>query len=272
MRACRFVARCVTVMLALCAPIVGATPYRPASDNDIVESLPAGAGSPADRATRALRAAVARDPENIDLALRLASLYVARARIESDPRPLGRAEATLAPWWNAPEPPVPVLVLRATIEQSGHAFDDARADLARALAREPANAQAWLTLATVQQVTGDLAGAGVELPAASRTSRRRRSRRPARRPSMASAAALPRRSTRLIACVPKRLSTHGPDATLATWATTLQAELAERARPAGRRRTALSREPRARSARRLHDRRLRRLPARRAPRSRRCSR
>ena len=47
MRACQFVARCATVMLALCAPFAGATPYRPTSDNTIVETLPAGAGSPA---------------------------------------------------------------------------------------------------------------------------------------------------------------------------------------------------------------------------------
>ena len=223
MRAFRYVA----AMLALVAPLATATPYRPASDSDVVETLPAGAGSTADRATRALRAAVARDPENLDLALRLASLYVARARIESDPRPLGRAEATLAPWWNAAEPPVPVLVLRATIEQSGHAFDDARADLTRALAREPANAQAWLTLATVQQVTGDLAGAAASC----------------RR--VAEIAAPPIASTctasvdgvnghaseafdaldRLRAEAP---ATRGAGATLATWATTLQAELAER--------------------------------------------
>ena len=227
MPARRFVARCVTVMLSLCAPLAGATAYRPTSDSEVVETLPASAGSASDRATRALRAAVARDPENIDLALRLASLYVARARIVSDPRPLGRAEATLAPWWNAPAPPVPVLVLRATIEQSGHAFDDARADLARALAREPANAQAWLTLATVQQVTGNIGGAAVGCR------------------QLAQIAALPIASTcaasvdgvsgraaeafdaldRLRA---ESTSTHGSDATLATWATTLQAELAER--------------------------------------------
>jgi tetratricopeptide (TPR) repeat protein len=232
MHASRFVARCVTVMLALCAPLVGATPYRPASDNDIVETLPAGAGSAGDRATRALRAAVARDPENIDLALRLASLYVARARIESDPRPLGRAEAALAPWWNASEPPVPVLVLRATIEQSGHAFDDARADLMRALAREPANAQAWLTLATVQQVTGDITGAGASCRRVADIAAP-----PIASTCKASVDGVSGRAAdafdaldRLHAESPR---TRGPDATLATWATTLQAELAERlGRPA----------------------------------------
>lgn len=226
MRACRFVARCAAVMLALFAPLAGATPYRPASDSEIVETLPAGAGSPADRATRALRAAVARDPANIDLALRLASLYVARARIESDPRPLGRAEATLAPWWNAAEPPVPVLVLRATIEQSGHAFDDARAHLALALAREPANAQAWLTLATVQQVTGNPGGAAASC---------RRLAEIAAPPIASTCAAsvdgVSGRAAEAFDVLDR--TAHGTDATLATWATTLQAELAERlGRPA----------------------------------------
>lgn len=227
MRAVRFVARCVAVMLALAAPFAAATPFRPASDNEIVETLPAGAGSAADRATRALRAAVARNPDNLDLALRLASLYVARARVDSDPRPLGRAEATLAPWWNASEPPVPVLVLRATIEQSNHAFADARADLTRALAREPANAQAWLTLATVQQVTGELADAAASC----------------RRLADIAAAPIALTCTASIDGVSGRAaeaydaldllraearSTRGPDTTLGTWATTLQAELAER--------------------------------------------
>jgi len=227
MRACRFVARCVTVMLALCAPLVGATPYRPASDGEIVETLPASAGTPADRATRALRAAVARDPTNIDLALRLASLYLARARIESDPRPLGRAEATLAPWWNAPDAPAAVLVLRATIEQSGHAFDDARADLARALAREPANAQAWLTLATVQQVTGNVAGAAASCQRLADIAAP-----PIASTCAASVDGVSGRAAEAFDALDRlraqALSSRSPDATLATWTTTLQAELAER--------------------------------------------
>jgi len=145
-------------LLALVAGSAIAAPYRPQADSEVLETLPAGPAS--DRAARALRALTVRDPGNLDLALRLAELQIARARGTSDPRELGRAQATLAPWWNEADPPVPVLVLRATIEQSNHVFGAARTDLERAVAAEPKNAQAWLTLATVQQVTGDLRGAG----------------------------------------------------------------------------------------------------------------
>jgi hypothetical protein len=214
-------------LLALVAPLAAATPYIPSSDGEIVETLPGGAGLQADRAMRALRSAVARDPGNLDLALRLASLYVARSRIDSDPRQLGRAEAALAPWWNESAPPVPVLVLRATIEQSNHTFDAAHADLMRALAREPANAQAWLTLATVQQVTGDLAGAAASC--------RRLADITAAPIAATCAASVDGVSGRAADAydVLNRLR-HGAETTaLDTWTTTLQAELAERlGRPA----------------------------------------
>jgi tetratricopeptide (TPR) repeat protein len=106
-----------------------------------------------------MRALLARDPKNLDLALRIAQLYMARARSESDPRFLGQAQAALAAWWSQSEPPVPVLLLRATIRQSNHDFKNSRLDLEQAVKREPNNAQAWLTLATVLQVTGDIKGA-----------------------------------------------------------------------------------------------------------------
>ena len=135
-----------------------ATPYVPTSDSIALERLAtkpgeAGRAAPSNRAMRAL---LARDPKNVDLAVRVAQLYIARSRSESDPRLLGQAQAALGAWWAQDEPPVPVLLLRATIRQSNHDFNNARRDLEQAVRREPGNAQAWLTLATVQQVTGDL--------------------------------------------------------------------------------------------------------------------
>jgi len=139
----------------LATAVCSAAPYTPASDSIVLERLPERIG-PSARATRNV---LARDPRNLDLALRVAQLYVARSRSESDPRLLGQAQAVLAPWWSSAEPPVAVLLLRATIRQSNHDFGNARRDLEQVLQREPTNAQAWLTLATVQQVTGDLATA-----------------------------------------------------------------------------------------------------------------
>jgi Tfp pilus assembly protein PilF len=232
MRISRLLARSLCVLLVLAAGWISAAPYRPQSDSEIIETLPSGTAPAADRATRALRTAVARNPDNLDLALRLAGLYIARARIDADPRQLGRAQAVLAPWWNAAEPPVPVLVLRATIEQSNHVFADARTDLERALAREPDNAQAWLTLATVQQVTGEFAGAG--------ESCRRLANIAIAIVAVTCQASLDGVSGRagqaydaLDRVLAESAVARGSDAaSLRTWATTLQAELAERlARP-----------------------------------------
>jgi tetratricopeptide (TPR) repeat protein len=217
-----------SVIASLVAPCAAlAAPHRPASDEEIVETLPAGARQ-SDRATRALRAATARDPANLDLALRLATLDVARARRDADPRPLGRAQATLAPWWNASDAPVPVLVLRATIEQSGHAFDAAAADLERALAREPDNAQARLTLASVQQVTGNLDGAAESCGQLGDVASESLARTCA-----ASVDAVSGNAASAYDSLERVKATFARDTSLLVWATTLQAECAERLGRAG---------------------------------------
>ena len=148
-------------MFALPITSAQAVPFVPASDLTILERLSTTPGESArvNQSTRAMRATLARDPKNVDLAVRMAQLYVSRSRSESDPRLLGQAQVALGAWWSQAEPPIPVLLLRATIRQSVHDFSSARRDLDQAVKREPGNAQAWLTLTTVQQVTGDLNGA-----------------------------------------------------------------------------------------------------------------
>ena len=149
------------VTFALLTTGVHAAPFLPASDQIILERLSTTPGESArvNQSTRDMRATLARDPKNVDLAVRMAQLYVSRSRSESDPRLLGQAQAALGVWWSQTEPPIPVLLLRATIRQSVHDFNSALRDLDQAVRREPGNAQAWLTLTTVQQVTGNLAGA-----------------------------------------------------------------------------------------------------------------
>lgn len=154
MHGCRPLAG-IALALALVCGGASATAYVPGGDAEIVEQLPGGADVRADRTLRAMHALLTKRPDDLDVALRLAQAYVDRARTLSDPRPLGQAEAVLGPWWDEADPPVPVLVLRATIRQSTHQFAPARADLERALARDESNAQAWLTLSTVQLVTGN---------------------------------------------------------------------------------------------------------------------
>jgi Tfp pilus assembly protein PilF len=131
-----------------------AAPYTPASAEEVVGKLTTGISPAAERELKALRAELNVTPANLDLACRVAEQLVHRARTTSDPRHLSYAEAVLGPWWREAEPPVPALVLRATILQSLHQFADARADLRQAVTRDPANVRAWLTLATIDTLQG----------------------------------------------------------------------------------------------------------------------
>lgn len=136
-----------------------AAPFTPPGDEVVVERLPARESAE----TRRQRAALARDPAQLPLALATARSALERARLRGDPRELGLAQAALKPWWAQPAPPAAVRLLRATIRQSQHDFDGALADLdalvADAASPLPLRAQARLTRATVRQVTGRLAQA-----------------------------------------------------------------------------------------------------------------
>jgi tetratricopeptide (TPR) repeat protein len=136
-----------------------AEPYIPADDTVVLERLPLPARDPRARQLRALRTELARRPEDLGLATRVAWSSIEQGRRLADPRYYGYAESALSPWWAAAEPPVPVLVLRATIRQHDHDFTGALADLAKALRAEPDNLQAWLTRAVVLQVRGRYAQA-----------------------------------------------------------------------------------------------------------------
>ncbi|MDB5933125.1 MAG: hypothetical protein JWQ01_469 [Massilia sp.] len=141
------------VALAL-AGACNATPYIPTDGKQVVERLP-GRTSPVQRELLALRAELTKNPNDLGRATALAQRYIEQARIEGDPRYLGYAQAALAPWWQQPQAPDRVLVLRATLRQSTHQFAGALADLDTVLRRDSGNVQAWLTRATVENVTGD---------------------------------------------------------------------------------------------------------------------
>jgi hypothetical protein len=138
----------------LAAAAALAAPFVPATDDSIVERLPART----DPAERARRAALARDVHQLPLALDLAQAAILRARRQGDPRELGAAQAALAPWWPDAQAPAPVRLLRATILQSRHDFTAALTDLDRLVAEtatpQPLRAQALLTRASLHQVLG----------------------------------------------------------------------------------------------------------------------
>lgn len=127
--------------------------YTPTDPAQVVAHVPTREPGEA-----AARQALAASPANVELAVELAHADIARYRALSDPRYLGRAQATLARWWPIVDAPPAVLLLRATIRQSLHDFPAARADLDRLVAIAP-GAQAHLTRAVVATITGDYAAA-----------------------------------------------------------------------------------------------------------------
>jgi len=134
--------------------VEAARAYTPSAPSAVVARVPKR-----DPQEVAERQALAAAPDRVELAVALARADIQRARSLSDPRYLGRAQATLGRWWKLPEPPADVLLLRATIEQSLHDFPAARIDLDHLIALRPDDAQAHLTRAVVATVTADYAAA-----------------------------------------------------------------------------------------------------------------
>ncbi len=142
-------------MAALLLPWgAGAAPRLPRTGSEVVALLPAR-----DDGLQALRARQAAAPQAVEPALELAWRYVALGRATADPRYFGQAQAVLAPWQQQKDAPNGVLLLRATLLQNSHQFDASLAELRRITDKDPRDAQAWLTQATVQAVKGDYAAA-----------------------------------------------------------------------------------------------------------------
>jgi hypothetical protein len=138
--------------------LAGAAPYIPTDDNLVLQRVLPNA-DPRIRAIREKQAALAQHPGDADLALDLASHQLSIGVAEADPRFVGYAQGTLAPWWREPEPPVPLRVLRARILQAQHDFPAAKRDLQAVLAIDPNHVDAHLVLAGISETTGDLATA-----------------------------------------------------------------------------------------------------------------
>jgi predicted Zn-dependent protease len=124
-------------------------------DDIVLQTVPS-VSDPRVRAFTALRTALARNPGDQGQAVKLSEGYLDYGRDTGDARYLGRAEAVIAPWMGRSPPPIPALLVHATILQSKHYFAESRTQLRLILDRDPDNAQAWLTLATVAQVQGDM--------------------------------------------------------------------------------------------------------------------
>jgi tetratricopeptide (TPR) repeat protein len=129
-------------------------PYLPSRDGEVLQEVPSTA-DPAVAAMLQLRAALDAAPRSLPAANRLADAYVDYGRQIGDAHYAGYAEAVIAPWVNASPPAAAALVTEATILQYRHQFNAARELLQHALNVDPRNAQAWLTLATLDMVQGE---------------------------------------------------------------------------------------------------------------------
>ncbi|MEP7302292.1 MAG: hypothetical protein ABI699_12255 [Caldimonas sp.] len=140
--------------LFLCALAASAEPITPTRDDEVIEVLPATAGNRDE--DRRLRKALASQPRDAMLAVRVAQRDLERARAGGDPRFAGQALAALRAWPDAATAPDEVLLMRATLQQYLHEFDASVVSLRQLLARPGSErqTQAWLTLATVLRVQG----------------------------------------------------------------------------------------------------------------------
>jgi predicted Zn-dependent protease len=132
--------------------------WQPTRDSQVIETLPPR--------VRAPNTAVASTPQAAALAAKQA---ISLARQTADVRYLGRAQASLAPWWGRSDAPVELAVLQATVQQSRHEFAAAKTVLTQALQREPQHAQGWLTLATLERVAGNYPAATAACAQVTRT-------------------------------------------------------------------------------------------------------
>jgi tetratricopeptide (TPR) repeat protein len=88
-----------------------------------------------------------------------ARLAIRLARESADPRFLGQAQTLLQPWWSQQNAPIELAILQAIIQQARHQFIDSKKTLEIVLKRDPNQAQAWLTLASLEKLTGSFANA-----------------------------------------------------------------------------------------------------------------
>ena len=133
----------------------GVETFIPHSAGETVERLPRQSAA-SKRDLRARLALPASQPRDVESAVAMARRHYERARSDGEPRELGLAQAALGSWWDQAAAPVPVLLVRAAIRQYEHDFAGALVDLQQAITAEPANIQAWLSQAALQQTTGDL--------------------------------------------------------------------------------------------------------------------
>ncbi len=141
---------CVLALVSI-GSLAHAEPFVPTDDSLVVlrVALPFG-----QERFRELESAVRAHPADASAVQRLADAYLEIGRRTGEPRYFGRAEAALAPWLDAPRPPVALALQMADIRQYRHEYDAALLLVDRVLEREPREPRALLMRAAIHLTRG----------------------------------------------------------------------------------------------------------------------
>lgn len=153
------VARIIVLMHALLGVAAFSAPYRPAGPEVVLERLPQKRGDADAAELTADRARLAAQPQNLQLALRVAGRYFDLASAEGDPRYIGYAQAALVPWAADRAAPLDMLFMRGKLLQWRHEFKPALELFDLVLQREPDHFDALNWRAAVLTVLADYDGA-----------------------------------------------------------------------------------------------------------------
>ena len=134
-------------------------PFTPTSDATVLERLPFRAGDTRSRTLATLRAAVAQAPADPVASAALAQAYFELALAQSDPRYVGYADAIVVRFADRMTPEL--RMLRGSLRQYRHGFEEALADFEAVLLQDPdaAGAHAWRGAIFLVQARYDKAGA-----------------------------------------------------------------------------------------------------------------
>ncbi len=124
-----------------------ATPYRPSSDAEVIDTLPVG--SPTFQTRQLLSKSVNQPFSVVEPQI---NALMSRAYSQGDPRAVGQAEALLEPYRHDKAPQV--MMARANIFQANHRFDDARTELQAILKKIPNQPDSVLMLSSIDLVQG----------------------------------------------------------------------------------------------------------------------
>ncbi len=141
-------------------------PYTPRNDMVVVETV-RQPRLPGMASLGELRARWAAQPTLVPAALAYARAAAELSRRDEDPRYLGYAQAALAPWWDRPDTPPEVLLLRASLHLARMDYAPAERDLQALIGADvPEGHAARITRALLRLSQGDPVAAAADCAAA----------------------------------------------------------------------------------------------------------